>query len=221
MFDSASLAPGPFHDDRETRRDQMFPVLDAAQIETARALRQRPERALRAGRDASTRSASSGAPAWLVLDGSIEVVRRDGLSREAPITDARRRPVHRRGQPARRPPVDRRRRAPGPEGCTALPFDAAHLRALMVGSAELGEIVMRALILRRVGLIEEGGAGTILIGVPGSPDIVRLQGFLTRSGYPNLVLDAASDEEGRALVERIGVAAGANCRWWSARTARS
>ena len=50
---------------------------------------------------------------------------------------------------------------------------------------------MRALILRRVGLIEEGGAGTILIGVPGSPDIVRLQGFLTRSGYPNLVLDAA------------------------------
>jgi thioredoxin reductase (NADPH) len=75
----------------------------------------------------------------------------------------------------------------------------------MVGSADVGEIVMRALILRRVGLIEEGGAGTILIGAPGSPDIVLLQGFLTRNGYPNLVLDASTDEEGRALVERIGV----------------
>jgi len=95
----------------------------------------------------------------------------------------------------------------GVEGCSALPFDAAHLRALMVGSAEIGEIVMRALILRRVGLIEEGGAGTILIGAPGSPDIVRLQGFLTRSGYPNLVLDVATDADGRAMIERLGVLA--------------
>jgi thioredoxin reductase (NADPH) len=89
-----------------------------------------------------------------------------------------------------------------------LPFDAAHLRALMVGSADVGEIVMRALILRRVGLIEQGGAGTILIGVPGSADIVRLQGFLTRSGYPNLVLDAAADGEGHDMVERLGVLPG-------------
>ena len=77
----------------------------------------------------------------------------------------------------------------------------------MVGSAEVGEIVMRALILRRVGLIEEGGAGTILIGMPGSPDIMRLQTFLTRSGLPNLVLDVRADDEGRALVERTGVPA--------------
>ena len=66
----------------------------------------------------------------------------------------------------------------GPEGCTALPFDAAHLRALVVGSAELGEMVMRAFILRRVGLIQEGGAGSVLVGRPGAPDLVRLQGFL-------------------------------------------
>ena len=64
---------------------------------------------------------------------------------------------------------------------------------------------MRALILRRVELIEDGGAGTILIGTPGSANLVRLQGFLTRSGYPNRVLDAATDAEGRALVERLGI----------------
>lgn len=81
----------------------------------------------------------------------------------------------------------------------------AHLRALMIGSAELGELVMRALILRRVELIEDAEAGTILIGVPGSPRLVALQGFLTRSSYPNLVLDAAAEGEGRAMIERIGI----------------
>jgi thioredoxin reductase (NADPH) len=34
---------------------------------------------------------------------------------------------------------------------------------------------------------------------------VQLQGFLTRSGFPNLVLDADVDEEGRALIERAGI----------------
>ena len=78
----------------------------------------------------------------------------------------------------------------------------------MIGSAELGEIMMRAFILRRVGLIEDGGAGSVLVGDPGSPDAIRLQGFLGRNGYPYTVLDASNDEEGRALVERFGVLPG-------------
>ena len=48
-----------------------------------------------------------------------------------------------------------------------LPFDAAHVRALVIGAAEVGEIVMRAFILRRVGLIQEGSAGSVLVGRPG------------------------------------------------------
>ena len=143
-------------------------------------------------------------PAWLVLDGTIEVVRRDGLSREAAVT------THHPGQFSGEVNQLAGRASiaaghAGPDGCTALPFDAAHLRALMVGSAELSEIVMRALILRRVSLIEEGSGGTIIIGVPGSADVVRLQGFLARGGLPNVVLDVHVDEEGRALVERTGV----------------
>ena len=68
-----------------------------------------------------------------------------------------------------------------------------HLRALMIGSAEVGEIIMRAFILRRVGLIAgEGGAGSVLVGRPAPPDLVRLQDFLARNGYPCTVLDAAS-----------------------------
>jgi thioredoxin reductase (NADPH) len=93
----------------------------------------------------------------------------------------------------------------GPQGCTALPFDAAHVRALMIGSADVGEILMRAFILRRVGLIEEGGVGSVLIGKPGTPELVRLEGFLGRNGYPYTVLDASDDADGRAVVERFGV----------------
>jgi len=189
-----------------TREHQMFPVLDAAQIATARRFASGAERHFAPG-ESIYAIGEQGVPAWLVLEGTINVMRRDGLSHEAAIT------THRAGQLsgevnqlAGRPAMAAGRA--GSSGCVALPFDAAHLRALMVGSADVGEIIMRALILRRVGLIEEGGAGTILIGKPGTADLTRLQGFLTRSGFPNLVLDAATDAEGRALVERIGVAPG-------------
>ncbi|WP_010163200.1 FAD-dependent oxidoreductase [Sphingomonas sp. PAMC 26617] len=187
----------------DTRRHQMFPSLDAAQIAIATRFASGPVRSFAPG-EVIFSIGERDAPAWLVLNGTIDVVRRDGLSHEAPIT------THGPGQftgevsqLAGRGSIAAGRA--GGDGCTALPFDPAHLRALMVGSADVGEIVMRALILRRVGLIEEGGAGTILVGTPGSRDIVRLQGFLTRSGYPNLVLDAATDAEGQALVARLGV----------------
>jgi thioredoxin reductase (NADPH) len=187
----------------DTRRHQIFPVLVAAQIEMAKRFASAPAREFAPGEivfDVGERFA----PAWLVLKGSMDVVRRDGLKHEAPIT------THDVGQfsgevsqlAGRATLVAGRA---GAQGCTALPFDAAHLRALVIGSADVGEIVMRAFILRRVGLIEEGGAGSVLIGRPGSADLVRLQGFLARNGYPYSVLDATDDAEGRAVVERFGV----------------
>jgi thioredoxin reductase (NADPH) len=189
----------------ETRSHQLFPVLDPAQIETAKRFASGEARRFAAGEivfDVGERNA----PAWIVLEGSMAVVRRDGLAHEAAIT------THRVGQIsgevsqlAGRASLARGRA--GPEGCTALPFDAAHLRALVVGSAELGEIVMRAFILRRVGLIQGGSAGSVLVGLPGEPDLVRLQGFLARNSYPCTVLDASADPEARALVERLGVRA--------------
>ena len=141
------------------------------------------------------------APAWLVLEGSIEVVRRDGLNHEAAITSQA--PANSPARSASSPGAHRLVRPRGPQGCTALPFDAAHLRALIIGSAEVGEIVMRAFILRRVGLIEEGGVRLDPGRHPARRTLVRLQGFLTRNGYPYTVLDAIGDAEGRALVERL------------------
>ncbi len=186
-----------------TRAHQLFPVLDLAQIETAKRFASGPAMDFAPGQvvfDAGERQA----PAWLVLNGTIDVVRRDGLNREAAITS------HCPGQfsgeisqLSGRELLAAGRAGAG--GCTALPFDAAHVRALMVGSAEVGEIMMRAFILRRVGLIEEGGAGSVLVGNSGAADLVRLQGFLSRNGYPHTVIDATNDADGRAVVERFGV----------------
>jgi len=184
------------------RSHQLFPVLDPAQIETAKRFASGPPRDFASGEvlfDVGERSTS----VWLVLKGSIEVKRRDGLNRESAIT------VHHPGQFSGEVSQLAGRESlasgkAGPEGCRAVPFDAAHIRALMIGSAEVGEIVMRAFILRRVGLLEGGGVGCVLVGRPGMPDISRLEVFLRRNAYPYTVLDANQDD-GRAIVERFGV----------------
>jgi thioredoxin reductase (NADPH) len=61
---------------------------------------------------------------------------------------------------------------------------------------------MRALILRRVNLIEAGIGGPVLIGPATSPDVIRLQGFLARNGYPHQLVDPDEDEDAKALIER-------------------
>ena len=180
-----------------------FPALNRDQTATARRFASGPETRFLPG-ETIYAIGTTGVAAWLVISGTMEVFRRDGLSRDVPII------THSAGQfsgevnqLAGRPSLAGGRA--GPMGCVAVPFDPPHLRALMAGSADVGEIVMRALILRRVSLISEGGAGTVIIGVPGSAGVIGLQGFLTRSGYPHLVLDAHADDEGRALIERTGV----------------
>ena len=60
----------------------------------------------------------------------------------------------------------------------ALVIPPERLRALLVAEAELGERIMRALILRRVGLIETGGGGPVFVGSKGDPAILRLVNFM-------------------------------------------
>ncbi|MHA6720996.1 FAD-dependent oxidoreductase [Sphingomonas sp. RS6] len=185
------------------RAHQMFPVLTADQIDVARRFASARARHFAPGETVYS-TGQRDVPVWLLLEGTIDVQRRDGLDGDAPIT------THDAGQfTGEVNQLDGRgsiasARA-GASGCLALPFDRPHLRALMIGSAEVGEIVMRALILRRVGLIEQGGSGTILIGAPDDPVLLRLQGFLLRAGYPNLVIDSTRDEKGRSLVEQLAL----------------
>jgi thioredoxin reductase (NADPH) len=76
------------------------------------------------------------------------------------------------------------------------------LRRLIIAEAELGEKIMRALILRRVALIENATSAQVLIGPALNPDMVRLQNFLARNGYPHQTLDPDEDADAQALIER-------------------
>ncbi|HEY4140577.1 MAG TPA: FAD-dependent oxidoreductase [Pseudolabrys sp.] len=187
----------------DTRFDQMFPILDAVHLESAKRFASGAAREFKPGEvayDVGTRNA----PAWLVLDGGLEIVRRDGLHHESSVISLSAGQFSGEVSQLSGYGTIASGRA-GPDGCTAMPFDAPHIRALMVGSAELGEIMMRAFILRRVALIQEGGSGSLLIGHPNSPALLRLQGFLARAGYPCTVLNVEADEEARAAVERFGI----------------
>jgi len=76
----------------------------------------------------------------------------------------------------------------------------------MIAEADLGERIMRALILRRVALLGSGAGGPVFIGSPMSPTLARLKNFLDRNGHPHHVLDPADDDEAREIVARYGVA---------------
>ena len=183
------------------RSAQRFPRLRQAQLEVVKRFAGTAPRAF-SPRESIFEVGDRAVPAWFVLEGSAELFGRDGLDRETALWTLEigdfTGELHQLGDM----PSLAGARA-GPDGCLALPLDAERLRALIVGSAELGELIMRALILRRVGLLERG-VGPVVLGRAGSADLLRLQSFLTRHAYPHLVLNCAS-ERGRQLINDLAL----------------
>jgi len=179
------------------RLDQAFPELDAADI--ARMRRFGEVRSFAAGERVYERGKTHSGLV-VVLKGTIGVTAPDGHGHSLPVIEHG--PSHFSGElgslSGRPVMVD----AMALEPVEALLIAPARLRALLVEEAALGERIMRALILRRVALIERGIGGPVLIGGASSPGIARLQSFLTRNGMPNLLLDPEEDVEARAFVER-------------------
>jgi thioredoxin reductase (NADPH) len=201
---AAAAAPAPDAAPSEllSRRHQMFPLLTPAEIARIRRFGAPGTYApgsllLEAGR--------AGAGLFVVLQGTVAVVQRDGLGREVPILQMG--PGHFVGEvgtlTGRPSLVDAR--ALGPVEALLVPPE--QLRALIIAEADLGERLVRSLILRRVGLIEAGASGPVLIGRPDSPEVLRLQSFLRRNGHPYHLLDAGADAGAAALMAESGAAA--------------
>jgi thioredoxin reductase (NADPH) len=181
----------------DTRREQMFPKLMPHEID--RLHRFGKVRHYAAG--AALFVTGDVAPGMYVLiNGSVRVTRRDPLGHSAPIVEQG--PgefVAEVGQLSGQPAfVD----VHAIDKVEALLIPPENLRALMIEEPELGERIMRALILRRVALIEAGAGGPVLIGPEFSPDVVRLQGFLARNAYPHQLLDPAKDPDAAKLVQQ-------------------
>jgi thioredoxin reductase (NADPH) len=182
----------------EQRRAQMFPRLNDAEI--ARLRRYGEVQHLRPGEVIY----ATGKPApglFVLVAGHVAITHRDGRGHDVPIVEHG--PGNFGGElsqlaGARPALVDGVAR----DEVELVMIPPAKVRAVLVNEADLGERIMRALILRRVALIEHGGGGPVLIGDPQSPDVVRLRGFLTRNGQPHQVFDPAAEEDARLLVAR-------------------
>ena len=81
----------------------------------------------------------------------------------------------------------------------------ADFRRLVTGEPDIGEILMRAFILRRVGLITHAQGGVLLIGPGHSGDTLRLQRFLTRNGYPHRLLDTEVDADAGGFLANFNI----------------
>ena len=181
-----------------TRAAQMFPRLGEEEI--ARLTRFGEPRSFRSGDlVASPGKVSPGL--LLILSGKLEVIRTDGGEGTHIVTHERGNFSGELANLSGRPSLTQARALNDVE---ALVIPPAKLRALLVAEADLGERIMRALILRRVGLIE-AGAGPIVVGEEHHPDVLRLTNFLRRNGYPYESLDPATDSGAQTLVERFHV----------------
>src|SRR5882672_5830044 len=187
----------------ESRRDQIFPVLETAEIERMRRFGRL--RSFRAG-EVLARAGQVADGLTVILAGKVEISRPDKLADHEPMA------IHGPGQfmgelaqLAGRPALIDARAS---ESGEALIIPPEQLRALLIAEVELGERIMRALILRRVNLLERGVGGPIIVGRADNGDVLRLAGFLRRNGHPHESLDPEDDPEAKALVERFHVGPG-------------
>ena len=84
-------------------------------------------------------------------------------------------------------------------------IDPVGFRRMVSAEPDIGEIIMRAFILRRVGLIQTGQGGVTLAGSAHAADTVRLRSFLIRNGYPYRLLDTDVDDDARHLIDGFGL----------------
>ena len=179
------------------RFEQTFPTLTAAEIARLRrfgAPRRYPEGEL------LFQTGQPGLGMFIILSGRVALTQHDGLGHTVPLIEEGPGQFlgdvgQLSGQPAL---VDAR--AVGDVEAILIPPEG--IRSLMIAEAEIGERIMRALILRRVGLIERGATGAVLVGSASAADVIRLRGFLGRNGQPHHVVDPATDADGAEIVSR-------------------
>ena len=184
----------------DTRREQIFPILTTAEVDRLRRFGDvrsfaKSEHLLKAGEPMPGM--------FVILAGEVAVNLRDALGHTAPLINYA--PgffMAELGSLSGGPSlVDAVAQSP----VEALVIPTARIRDLMVGEAELGERIMRALILRRVALLQSGAVGPVLVGRDGEVNSLRLENYLRRNGQPHHRIDPDTDEDARELIQRFQI----------------
>ncbi len=189
--------------DLTSRRAQMFPPLTEAQV--ARVARFGKERSLTAG-EILFEQGDYGVPFYVVVEGALEVLHPLVGKVDELIT------VHHPREftgevnllADRRSLVRGRATIP----TRVIRVEPKDFRALVQTDSELSELLMRAFILRRMGLLAGNMGDVILVGSRHSAATLRVQEFLTRNGHPYGYVDVDSDPTVQALLDGFHVSVG-------------
>jgi thioredoxin reductase (NADPH) len=184
-----------------TRVEHIFPTLTPAQIR--RIASHGHMRTMQRG-EVLVEQGDKEVPFFVVVSGEVEIVRPSGAA-ETLIT------VHGPGQfsgevnmLSGRRALFRMRAAKAGE---LIELDRQHMLALVQTDAELGEIMMRAFILRRVELVAAGVGDIVLIGSMHSAGTLRIKEFLMRNGHPYSYVDLERDPDVQNLLDGFHTAA--------------
>jgi thioredoxin reductase (NADPH) len=183
------------------RTEQIFPKLTPKQIRriTSHGL----TRTTRRG-EVLYEQGDSAASFFVVISGELEVVRPSGTI-ETLVA------VYRSGQfTGEVGTLSGRRtmfRVRATKSGKVIEIDRRHMLTLVQTDAELGEILMRAFILRRAELITAGVGDIILIGSTYSADTLRIKEFLMRNGHPYSYIDLEHDPDVQNMLDSFHLAA--------------
>jgi thioredoxin reductase (NADPH) len=186
----------------ERRRHQMFPTLTAGDLSRMERFAER--RHYDAGQ-LLKRAGERAAGVFVLLSGRVTVKQRNGLGENPPISEHG--PGEFLGEINQLGSAASLTDAEATEAVEALVIPAERLRALLIGEAELGERVMRALILRRMLLIESGTSGAVVIGRSQSPQVLRLRDFLRRNAQPHQHVTPGECDATATMIEQYGATA--------------
>lgn len=76
--------------------------------------------------------------------------------------------------------------------CRLLRIRKADFRKMVSAEPDIAEVVVRAFIRRRAGMIAHAKSGTVVVGSVRSHHTMRIRTFLTRNGYPHRLVDSES-----------------------------
>lgn len=91
------------------------------------------------------------------------------------------------------------------ESGEVIEIDREQLLQLVQTDSELGDIFMRAFILRRVELIARGFGDVVLVGSVHCSGTLRVKEFLTRNGHPYSYIDLDRDDGVQHLLDHFQV----------------
>ena len=197
MEQHSSDPPSPVEPtDPDQRGAQRFPHLTADM--TSRATRYGTVETVPAGTMLYARDQRS-VDFFVVLEGGVEVFFTDDAGRDQIVT------THSAGQfTGELDHLNDRRtlvsaRATETSRVVRIPRPA--FRRLVANEADIGEIMMRAFILRRVGLIMHAAGGVAVIGPMHDADVSRIERFLIRNAYPHRLIDTETDPAAGGMVD--------------------